>query len=204
MTESPRLIARADILPMERYAAERRARRKAMVALKKNRRMAVGPHATFHFENYETMWYQVHEMLHIERGGEAQIQDELEAYNPLIPQGRELVATVMFEIGDPAQRKRILGELGGVERAMTISVGGSRIRGVAEVDTERTRADGKTSSVHFVRFPFEDDAVDAMRSGGVDVVVAIEHPRYGHMAVMPEQVRRALSADFRAPDGQAA
>ena len=201
MTTSPTLITRADILPMEQYASERRARRKALITLKKNRRMAVGPHATFHFENYETMWHQVHEMLYIERGGEAQIQDELEAYNPLIPQGRELVATVMFEIADPAQRKRILGELGGVEQAMFISVGGSKIRGMAEADMDRTRADGKTSSVHFVHFPFDDEAVDAMRSGNAEAVVAIEHPQYGHMAVVPEHVRRALSEDFRAPDG---
>ena len=96
--EPKRSITRADILPIERYVSERRQLKSHISAIKQKRRVKVGPYATFYFENYETMWHQVHEMLYIERGGEAQIKDELEAYNPLIPQGDELVATVMFEI----------------------------------------------------------------------------------------------------------
>ncbi|MEK9644713.1 MAG: DUF3501 family protein, partial [Alphaproteobacteria bacterium] len=149
-------ITREDILPFDDYAATRRERKQALTEKKKNRRIEVGPHATFYFENYETMWHQVHEMLHIERGGEEQIADELHAYNPLIPQGKELVATVMFEIGDPDRRARILSQLGGVEEHMWISVAGERIPGVTEEDVDRTNAAGKASSVQFVHFAFSD------------------------------------------------
>ena len=108
-------ITRSDLLPISVYEKERKERRKKMAALKANRRVEVGPFATFYFENYETMLHQVQEMLAIERGGDAQVEDELAAYNPLIPHGRDLVATVMFEIEDPARRARELARLGGVE-----------------------------------------------------------------------------------------
>jgi hypothetical protein len=189
-------ITRADILPMAQYAAERAERRKALVALKKNRRLSVGPHATFFFENYETMWQQIHEMLRIEKGGEEQIADELRAYNPLIPKGRELVATVMFEIDDADRRHRVLSALGGVEAHMEIKIGGETIRGRSEADVERTNAAGKTSSVHFIHFDFTDAQVDAFRHPGAPVMVGIAHPNYGHLAVMPEAVRAALAEDF--------
>ncbi len=189
-------ITRADILPMAQYAAERAERRKALVALKKNRRLSVGPHATFFFENYETMWQQIHEMLRIEKGGEEQVADELRAYNPLIPKGRELVATVMFEIDDADRRHRVLSALGGVEAHMEIKIGGETVRGRSEADVERTNAAGKTSSVHFIHFDFTDAQVDAFRHPGAPVMVGITHPNYGHLAVMPEAVRAALAEDF--------
>lgn len=189
-------ITRADILPMAQYTAERAERRKALVALKKNRRLSVGPHATFFFENYETMWQQIHEMLRIEKGGEEQIADELRAYNPLIPKGRELVATVMFEIDDADRRHRVLSALGGVEAHMEIKIGGETVRGRSEADVERTNAAGKTSSVHFIHFDFTDAQVDAFRHPGAPVMVGITHPNYGHLAVMPEAVRAALAEDF--------
>lgn len=192
----PREIARADILPMERYGAERKARRRAAMELKRNRRMEVGPYATFHFENYDTMWYQVHEMLYVENGGESQIGDELAAYNPLIPDGRELVATVMFEIGDAARRARLLAQLGGVEETMSMTVDGVKIVGAAEGD--RTDDSGKASSVQFLRFPFADRDIQRLRDGVGEIVVAIDHPNYGHRAVMPDPVRRALAGDFDA------
>ncbi len=192
----PREITRADILPMERYEAERKARRRTAMELKRNRRMEVGPYATFYFENYDTMLYQVHEMLYIEKGGESQIGDELAAYNPLIPDGRELVATVMFEIGDAARRARLLAQLGGVEEAMSMIVDGVDIAGAAEGD--RTDASGKASSVQFLRFPFSDRDVRRLRDGVGEIVVAIDHPNYGHRAVMPDEVRRALAGDFDA------
>ena len=132
----------------------------------------------------------------IEKGGAAQIPDELAAYNPLIPQGCELVATVMFEIDDPVRRARVLATLGGVEDQAFIRVGGEMIRGVPEGDQERTRDDGKASSVQFIRFPFTAAQIAAFRGGAGDVVVGFDHPNYGHMAVMPPAVRQALSADF--------
>lgn len=189
-------IARADILAPEKYAAERRALRQNVIAVKARRRMEVGPFATFSFENYQTMWHQVHEMLYIEKGGEAQIADELAAYNPLIPKGRELVATVMLEIDDPVRRAATLLRLGGIEHRMFVTVGGKTVRGVPEADLERTKADGKTSSVHFVHFPFSDADVAAFRQPGTQVIVGFDHPEYAHMAVMPEPVRQALAEDF--------
>jgi Protein of unknown function (DUF3501). len=195
-TTIKREITRADIMPMEQYARERAAFRQNMVALKRCRRFEVGPFAMFYFENYQTMWHQVHEMLFIERGGEAQIEDELRAYNPLIPKGNELVATVMFEIDDPVRRARTLARLGGVERHMFMTVGGEQIRGVPEGDVERTKADGKTSSVHFMHFPFTPAQIEMFRTSGTQVIVGIDHPEYSHMAVMPEVTRAALVEDF--------
>ena len=189
-------ITRADLLPMAVYEKERKDRRKRMAAMKAKRRMEVGPFATFYFENYDTMLHQVHEMLAIEKGGDEQVQSELDAYNPLIPKGRDLVATVMFEIEDPARRERELARLGGVELQIYLAVGGARIRAAQIGDEERTRADGKTSSVHFLRFEFPPEAVAAFKTPGADAVIEIAHPNYAHMARIPEPVRAELARDF--------
>ena len=154
------------------------------------------PLKSLYFECYETMLHQVHEMLFIEKGGAAQIPDELAAYNPLIPQGRELVATVMFEIEDPVRRARALATLGGIEHKMFVRLAGDAIRGVAEEDQERSREDGKASSVQFVRFPFTPRQIEAFRGKDGEVIVGFNHPDYSHMAVMPPAVRRALANDF--------
>ena len=192
----PKEITRDDIIPIEEYAASRKERKKALTEMKRHRRIEVGPFATFYFENYDTMWAQIHEMLYIERGGEDQIADELTAYNPLIPNGHELVATVMFEIGDPVRRDRELRALGGVEEAMWISVGGEKIAGVAETDVDRTTADGKASSVQFVHFAFTDAQIAAFRDPANDIVVGISHEHYSHMAGVPAAAREALAQDF--------
>ncbi|MSP47979.1 MAG: DUF3501 family protein [Alphaproteobacteria bacterium] len=189
-------VTRADVLPTADYAKVRKERRAEVVALKKNRRLEVGPFATFHFESFETMWLQIHEMLFIEKGGEEQIQGELDAYNPLIPKGGELVATVMFEIDDPLRRAGVLARLGGVEETAFIEVGGERVRGKAEEDQDRTSAEGKASSVQFVRFHFTPPQIARFRTPGTQVLVGFGHPEYGHLAVMPEPVREALSRDF--------
>ena len=191
-----REITRADILPLADYARERKALRESVVAMKKRRRVEVGPVATFYFENYQTMWHQVHEMLFIEKGGDAQVADELAAFNPLIPQGRELVATLMLEIPHPVQRAATLGKLGHIERHIFFEIGGARISAVAETDAERTKEDGKTSSVHFLRFPFTADQIAAFRTEGARIVLGLDHANYGHMAFLPEPVRAALAADF--------
>jgi len=185
-----------DIMPMADYERTRAERRRAMVALKRRRRLEVGPVCLFHFESYETMWAQIHEMLYIEKGGEAQIADELAAYNPLIPNGRELVATVMFEIDDPERRAALLGKLGGIEETAVLRIGGETIRGRAEADMDRTSAAGKASSVQFIHFPISDAQVAAFRQPGTEILVGFTHPHYGHMAVMPEEVREALAEDF--------
>ena len=191
-----RKIETSAIMPLSEYVKLRAERRRQISEIKKDRRLEVGPFATFYFESYETMLHQVHEMLFIEKGGPAQIPDELAAYNPLIPQGSELVATVMFEIDDPIRRAHVLATLGGVEHKAFLRVGDDTIRGVSEEDQERTRQDGKASSVQFMRFPFTPAEIAAFRSGAGDVVVGFEHPNYGHMAVMPQAVRRTLAGDF--------
>lgn len=191
-----RQITRDDILPMDAYAAERRELRRNLVEKKKFRRQGVGPVCTFYFENYETMWAQVHEMLYIEKGGEEQIEDELRAYNPLIPQGRELVATVMFEIDDPQRRKTFLSKLGGIEETAFFEVDGERVVGKPEEDVDRTNAAGKASSVQFIHFPFSDAQVAKFKLPGTRVVLGFTHPQYGHMTILPEEVRSALAQDF--------
>ncbi len=196
MSVEARKITKDDLLPVDDYAARRKEKRREAIALKRHRRMEVGPHATFYFENYHTMWHQVHEMLYVEKGGEDQIADELAAYNPLIPDGRELVATLMFEIADPARRDRILARLGGVEETITLTVGGHDIRARPELDVERSTADGKASSVHFLHFHFSDEQIEAFASSTDPVVLAVDKENYRHMAVMPDAVRRALAGDF--------
>lgn len=196
MSAEERKITRDDLLSFGDYAARRKEKRREAIALKRHRRMEVGPHAAFYFENYDTMWHQVHEMLYIEKGGEDQIADELAAYNPLIPDGRELVATLMFEIPDPARRERILARLGGVEETITLTVGGRDIKAEPELDVERSTADGKASSVHFLHFRFSDEQIDAFTSSTDPVVLAVNKDNYRHMAVMPDAVRRTLAGDF--------
>jgi len=188
-------ITRTDILPPADYAERRAELRKEVVALKRRRRMEVGPAATFHFECFDTMLQQVQEMLHIEKGGEAQIEDELRAYNPLIPKGSELTATVMFEIDDPIRRGRFLARLGGVEETAFLKFEGETVKGVPEADQDRTNEEGKASSVQFVHFPFTPDQVAKFRAAD-QVILGFSHPEYSHMAVMPEAMRAELAGDF--------
>ena len=185
-------------MPLADYGAIRGQKRSEMIAKKQHRRLPVGPDATFYFENHDTMWHQIHEMLWIEKGGEEQIADELAAYNPLIPNGRELVATLMFEIDDPERRDRVLRSLAGVEDAITLELDDKIVHATAELQdgVERTKADGKTSAIHFIRFALDDDAVARFRDPGVRAVIAIGHPNYGHMAILPRDVRDALGRDF--------
>jgi hypothetical protein len=191
-----RSITRDDIMDMAAYGKVRSERRKAMSVIKKDRRLAVGPFVTFYFENYETMLQQVHEMLYVERGGEAQITDELAAYNPLIPQGRELVVTMMIGIEDPARRDRELHQLTFIEKRVTLALDGVEISATAEEEVERTKADGKTSAIHFLHFSLTDAQAQAFKVTGARVVLGIGHENYAHMAVVPEIVRAALATDL--------
>ena len=189
-------ITAADIMPLDAYAKVRTETRRKLAERKKNRRVEVGPHVTFYFENFDTMWLQVQEMLHIERGGEAQMADELAAYNPLVPKGQELVATFMIEIDEPERRKRILGRLGGIEETTFVQIGMEKVMGVAELDQDRTTAEGKASSVQFVHFNFTPAQIAAIRTSGMPIIVGMSHANYSHMAVLPEQVRAELAGDF--------
>jgi len=191
-----RTITRADLLPVDAYAKVRKERRQALVEKKKSRRLEVGPVASFLFESYDSMWLQVQEMLYIERGGDAQIDDELAAYNPLVPQGDELVATVLFEIDEPERRKSLLGQLGGVEETAFMSFAGETVEGRPEGDMDRSTDEGKASAVQFLHFRFTPAQIASFRTPDTQVVVGFRHPAYAHMAVMPEAVRAALAGDF--------
>lgn len=191
-----REITRDDLLDMKTYGASRKERRAEVVARKKNRRLDVGPHATAYFECYATMLHQVHEMLFIERGGEEQIDDELRAYNPMVPNGRELVTTIMFEIDDPVRRKMVLSKIGGIEETVFLKFDGETITGEPETDLDRTTADGKASSVQFVHFPFTDEQATKFSEAGAEVTFGFGHPEYGHMTTLPEVVRAELAGDF--------
>lgn len=196
MPASTRRVTAEDLLPDADYALERKARRAALLPAKRLRRVALGPYYTLIFENYDTMLFQIQEMLLVEKGGPAQVEEELAAHNPLIPQGRELVATVMFEIDDPARRAAVLGELGGIEEHLFLQIDVTRVFGVPEGDIDRTR-DGKTSAVHFLRFPLtDDDDAAAFRDYERPVMIGCDHPHYGHIAVLSEEVRAELAKDL--------
>ena len=191
-----RKITPADLIPYKDYAAKRTELRRDLIPRKKNRRIEVGPFATFHFENYDTMWLQVQEMLHIEKGGEEQVAGELETYNPLIPQGNELIATLMLEIEDAVQREKILKQLAGIEESVSFEIAGTRVKGTPTEYEDRTTPDGKTSSVHWLRFKLTPEQIARFKAGHDKIVLGISHSNYGHMAVLSADARAALAQDF--------
>ena len=196
MPAALRQITRDDLMPDAEFAKVRKERRAALLPTKRLRRIDLGPFCSFYFECFETMLFQVQEMLLIEKGGEAQVADELAAYNPMIPQGSELVATVMFEIEDEVRRAAILARLGGVEDRLFVQVGADRVYGVPEGDIERTREDGKTSSVHFLHFPLSPAHIAVFRDPGTQVMVGCDHEGYAHLAVLTPATRAELAKDL--------
>ena len=196
MPADARRIEPDDLISDAEYARQRKDRRAALLPIKRLRRVHLGPFCTFIFETYETMLFQVQEMLLTERGGAEQVPDELAAYNPLIPQGRELVATVMFEIEDPVRRERELARLGGVEETFYLQIGEAQAPGAPEGDVERTRDDGKTSSVHFLRFPLTDAQVARFRDPGTQILIGCRHEHYSHLAGLTPATRAELAKDF--------
>jgi hypothetical protein len=196
MSAAERRITQADITPPDEYARSRSERRRGLISVKKNRRVEVGPFATFYFENFDTMLAQVQEMLHVEKGGAEQIPGELDTYNPLIPQGSELIATMMIEVDDPIRRSSILHRLAGIEERVHMEIGGTRIQATPTEYEDRTTPDGKTSSVHWVRFSFTPEQIAAFRAGTETLILGIAHENYGHMALVPPQVRAELAKDF--------
>ncbi len=189
-------ITRDDLIPDAEFAKVRKDRRQALMPTKRLRRIDLGPYCSFYFECFDTMLFQIQEMLLIEKGGEAQVADELAAYNPLIPQGSELVATVMFEIEDEIRRAVTLARLGGVEDRLFIQVGNDRVYAIPEGDVERTREDGKTSSVHFLHFPLTAPQKAVFRDPTVQVMVGCDHEGYAHLAVLTPATRAELARDF--------
>jgi hypothetical protein len=196
MPEAQRKITQDDLLSLAEYETQRKALKQNLIPVKKQRRVEVGPFATFYFENYATMWLQVQEMLRIEKGGAEQIPGELDAYNPLIPQGSELIATLMIEIEDGNRRNAVLLTLGGIEENVFLEIGNDTIHATPTEYDDRTTADGKTSSVHWLRFAFTPEQKQRFRENGERVVLGISHPHYGHMAVLSAETRAALAKDF--------
>jgi hypothetical protein len=191
-----RSITAADIVPSDQFGRERKDRRAALLPAKKLRRVEVGPFCTFYFECFDTMLFQVQEMLYIERGGEDQLADELAAYNPLVPQGDELVATIMFEIDDPRRREFALARLGGVEECFFLQIGDEKVRGAEEGDVERTREDGKASSVHFAHFKLAPAQIAHFRDPATHILAGVDHESYAHMATLSPATRAELAKDF--------
>ena len=196
MPREKREIQKVDIMPLDVYIEKRRELRKSIVDYKKNRRVALGPYATFYFESYETMLAQVQEMLYIEKGGDEQLKDELSAYNPLIPNGKELTATLMFEIDNPISRAAFLGKVGGIEETVFMKINGEKIKAVPEEDVDRTSAEGKASSVQFIHFNFTDDQIEKFQSNSSEIELGIDHKEYSHSTKLSKENIASLSADF--------
>ena len=196
MPKEKRYIEKNDIMPLELYIPKRKELRKNILDFKKNRRISLGPYATFYFESYETMLAQVQEMLYIEKGGDEQLKDELLAYNPLIPNGKELVATLMFEIDNPVSRAAFLGKVGGIEKNVFMKIDEEVIKAVPEEDVDRTSAAGKASSVQFVHFKFNNQQVEKFKSKSPNVELGIDHKEYSHSTKLTDETLKSLSADF--------
>jgi len=190
-------LARSDLMSLEQYSSGRKDFRARVLAHKKNRLVGIGPNATWCFEDRLTIQYQVQEMLRVERIFEADgIQDELEAYNPLIPDGTNWKVTFLIEFPDPDERKAKLAGLKGIEDKCWVQVQGcDPVHAIADEDLEREN-DEKTSAVHFLRFELTQDMVYRAKAGGA-VSVGIDHPNYTHeVRPLPDDVRKSLVADL--------
>ena len=196
MSKEKKKIEKEDLIPNDIYVKNRKQIRKDLVDFKKNRRIALGPYATFYFESFETMVAQVQEMLHIEKGGDEQLKDELIAYNPLVPNGKELVATLMFEIDNPLSRGAFLGKVGGIEEKIFMKIDNEEVKAVPENDVDRTSAKGKASSVQFIHFKVNDNQIVKFKSANVSIELGIDHKEYAHTTKLTEDNIKSLSADF--------
>ena len=196
MPKENKEILKSDIMSLDIYTKQRKELRKSIVNFKKNRRISLGPYATFYFESYETMLAQVQEMLYIEKGGDEQLKDELTAYNPLIPDGKELIATLMFEIDNPVSRSAFLSKVGGIEKNVFMKVDGEVVKAIPEEDVDRTSAEGKASSVQFIHFKFNNEQIEKFKSNSFNVEIGIDHKEYSHTTKLTDLSLQSLSADF--------
>ncbi len=196
MSKDKREIQKEDIMSLDVYIKNRKEIRKNIVEFKKDRRISLGPYATFYFESFETMLAQVQEMLYIEKGGDEQLKDELIAYNPLVPNGRELTATLMFEIDNPVSRATFLAKVGGIEEKVFMKIDGELIKAVPEKDVDRTSTEGKASSVQFIHFKFNDQQIEKFKSNSSSIELGIDHNEYSHTAKLNDNTVKSLSADF--------
>ena len=196
MSKENRQIKKEDLIPDDVYVKNRKKIRNDLIEFKKNRRIALGPYATFYFESFETMVAQVQEMLYIEKGGDEQLKDELIAYNSLVPNGKELVATLMFEIDNPLSRGAFLGKVGGIEEKIFIKIDNEEVKAMPENDVDRTSAEGKASSVQFIHFKFSEDQINKFKSDNTSIELGIDHKEYAHTAKLTEDNIKSLLTDF--------
>ena len=196
MPKEKKEIQKSDIMPLDIYTKQRKVLRKNIVDFKKNRRISLGPYATFYFESYETMLAQVQEMLYIEKGGDEQLKDELTAYNPLVPNGTELIATLMFEIDNPISRAAFLSKVGGIENNVFMKIDGEKVKAVPEKDVDRTSSDGKASSVQFIHFKLNDVQIKKFKTFSQNIEIGIDHKEYSHTTKLSDITMESLSADF--------
>ena len=188
-------LGRADLFSLERYHEIRPEFRARVLAHKRLRQVPIGPNATLYFEDRLTIQYQVQEMLRVERIFEAEaIEEELAAYNPLIPDGANLKATFMLEYADPDERRRMLGELVGIEHRVWMEAGGQRVFAVADEDLDRA-TEAKTSSVHFLRLEVSSEMRSALGDGAT-MRFGIDHDRYRHECAPAAESRSVLLADL--------
>ena len=196
MNKQAKEVTKTDLIPADEYAKNRKEYRREIVSYKKDRRVSLGPYANFYFESYETMKAQIQEMLHIEKGGDEQLKDELAAYNPLIPKGKELVATLMFEIDNPLSRAEFLNKVGGIEEKVFLKIGEEIIKSIPEQDVDRTSAEGKASSVQFIHFEFTDEQVKKFKDSSNEILIGVDHEMYKHTVKLTEENQKALAIDF--------
>jgi hypothetical protein len=196
MPRNQRTITADDLMPLSQYELIRKDKKQDAIARKQFTRVSVGPNATALFETWDSMWLQIQEMLRIEKGGEEQVPDELAAYDPMVPKGGELTCTLLFEVNDPVRRDAFLRTIGGVEDCISLNVGPYQIKARQEGDVERTReSDGKASAVHFFHFDFPAGAIEAWKSGEGSAMLVIDHPEYGHAALISADARAYLGRE---------
>ena len=191
-----RIISLDDIISNEEYGNIRSSKRREMIEFKKFRRLDVGPVASLYFESRDTMIYQIQEMAYVEKINREELDEELASYNPLVPNGRELTATMMIEIDDPLRRKNFLSRLGGVEEKVKIVIGDIEIYADYEKDVDRTTSAGKASAVHFLHFKFNDELVEAFKNKENIIQIGIDHEAYGHLSIVSDRVREELAKEF--------
>ena len=191
-----RIISIDDIISNDEYGNIRSSKRREMIEFKKFRRLDVGPVASLYFESRDTMIYQIQEMAYVEKITREELDEELASYNPLVPNGRELTATMMIEIDDPLRRKNFLSRLGGVEEKVKIVIGDIEIYADYEKDVDRTTSAGKASAVHFLHFKFNDELVEAFKNKENIIQIGIDHEAYGHLSIVSDRVREELAKEF--------
>ena len=196
MSKEKKIVEKIDLIDLITYEKNRNQLRKNLVLFKKKRRVPLGPYATFYFECFETMLAQVQEMLYIEKGGAEQLKDELNAYNPLIPKGKELVATLMFEIDNPISRTEFLNKVGRIEQNIYMMVGNEKVNADPETDIDRTSSEGKASSVQFLHFKFSNEQIENFKNINNEIILGIDHNLYNHMTKISKDTKVVLIQDF--------